>query len=386
MCYIYSMLTSSARPIDQYQIPKMLSRFAAAVVDLALFILSSLLVLSIVGFFMSREGTDYNKNSTILNTQIKSSKLAKFEDNNGYVLYNNSDFLNLNEDHNRPEIIEHLSYFYLSYLTGENVDADLSASLDKDEKIRIDGIDYLPKEYYNVTYFNEVILSLPKPGEINHSPYFIYSKNGEENDYSKIGIIKDDYMEDVTSGDTTIKRLKNDSELIKYLNNIYQSSVALFFKQPSIVKAQDVMNKTNIFVLLISSVPMVLIFYCLLPLLSPFGQTLGKRFLSLAVVDDQGYQVKKWQLLLRGIPILGVTIFIGLINNLYFQFLVPVFFLLVSIGLLVFNTRHRCLHDFMARTIVIKIDKKTVVYPDEEKYAQALEIIKQKEGLEHGEE
>ena len=386
MCYIYSMLTSSARPIDQYQIPKMLSRFAAAVVDLALFILSSLLVLSIVGFFMSREGTDYNKNSTILNTQIKSSKLAKFEDNNGYVLYNNSDFLNLNEDHNRPEIIEHLSYFYLSYLTGENVDADLSASLDKDEKIRIDGIDYLPKEYYNVTYFNETVLSLPKPGEINHSPYFIYSKNGEENDYSKIGIIKDDYIEDVTSGDTTIKRLKNDSELIKYLNNIYQSSVELFFKQPSIVKTQDAMNKTNIFVLLISSVPMVLIFYYLLPLLSPFGQTLGKRFLSLAVVDDQGYQVKKWQLLLRGIPILGVTIFIGLINNLYFQFLVPVFFLLVSTGLLVFNARHRCLHDFMARTIVIKIDKKTVVYPDEEKYAQALEIIKQKEGLEHGEE
>lgn len=374
------MLNNSEKPIDQYKTPKMLNRFAAAAVDLAFYILLSFLILTIVGFFTSREGTPYDNASSLITEQIKSSKLAKSEEKSGYVLYSSEEFRTLDEE-DRPLIIDRISYFYCSYLTGENIDAELSASLDKDEKIARDGISYLPKEYYTVTYFNEIILGLPKEGEINESRYFVYKEEGGVKDYSKIGIVNPDYIETVSTDNGDVRRLKNDSGLLKFINAFYEESVNVFFNQKTIKSSQETMNGYNIMIMLVSTMPTLAVFYFLLPLLSPFGQTLGKRFLSLAVVDDRGYLIKKWQILLRNIPILGVTIFVCLINNLYFQLIVPLFFLLISIGILVFNERRRCLHDLMARTIVIKMEKGMIIYPDEEHFEQAQAIIKERDGI-----
>ena len=384
MCYIYSMLNNSEKPIDRYQTPKMLNRFAAAAVDLAFYIFLSFLILTIVGFFASREGTPYDAASSLITEQIKSSKLAKSEEKSGYVLYSSEEFRTLDEE-DRPLIIDRISYFYCSYLTGENIDEDLVASLDKNEKIVRDGISYLPKEYYTITYFNEKILGLPKEGEINESRYFIYKEEGGVKDYTRIGIVNPEYIEIVSTDNGDIKRLKNDSGLLKYINSFYEESVNVFFNQKSIKSSQETMNGYNIMIMFVSTMPTLAVFYFLLPLLSPFGQTLGKRFLSLAVVDDCGYLIKKWQVLLRNIPILGVTIFICLINNLYYQLLLPLLFLFISVGVLVFNSHHRCLHDLMARTTVIKMEKGMIIYPDEEHFDQAQAIIKERDGINDGE-
>lgn len=380
MCYIYSMLDNSVRPIDQYKTPKMLNRFAAAAVDLAFYILLSFLILTIIGFFTSREGTPYDDASLIIAEQIKSSKLAKSEEKSGYVLYSSEEYRSL-DDEDRPLIIDHISYFYCSYLTGENIEEGLSASLDKDEKVVEDGITYTSKEYYTVAYFNEKILGLPKTGETNESRYFIYKEEAGVIDYTQIGIVNPDYIETVNTGDGFVKRLKNDSGLLKFINDFYQESVNVFFNQKTIKSSQETMNRYNIMIMLVATMPTLAVFYFLLPLLSPFGQTLGKRFLSLAVVDDRGYLIKKWQILLRNIPILGVTIFVCLINNLYFQLIVPLFFLLISTGILVFNERRRCLHDLMARTTVVKMNKGMIIYPDEEHFEQAQAIIKERDGV-----
>ena len=85
------MSDNSVRPIDQYQTPKMLNRFAAAAVDLAFYIFLSFIILTIIGFFTSREGTPYDAASSLITEQIKSSKLAKVKKRAGtcYILVKN---------------------------------------------------------------------------------------------------------------------------------------------------------------------------------------------------------------------------------------------------------------------------------------------------------
>lgn len=367
-----------SHPIDNYEAPKMLNRFAAAAVDLAFYILLSFIILTIAGFLSSREGGEYYAANALINEQVEYSKLAKSEEKNGYVTYTNSDMLLLEE--NEPLIVKHVSYFYLSYLTGENLEENYQASLNKDDYIKVDGINYLPKEYYNVQYFNEKVLKIND--EKSGQKYFKLA----DNDESKIAVIDESFIEDVVSGDTTIKRLKNDSGLINHLNSIYQEAIKVFYAQKAIVKANNTINRINTIVMFIATMPSFLVFYITVPLFSAFGRTLGKRFLGIAVVSDKGYLVKKWQMLLRTVPILGATIYICLINSLYFQLILPLLLLLVSTGLVVFNSRRRALHDFMAGTTVIKMTKNLIVYPDQEHYEQALEIMKKRDEANNGQE
>ena len=59
--------------------------------------------------------------------------------------------------------------------------------------------------------------------------------------------------------------------------------------------------------------------------------------------------------------------------------LVALLLLLISMGIFVFTTRRRALHDVMAGTTVIKLEKHMVIYEDEEHYERALEIMKERD-------
>ena len=372
------MLDKNIKPIDQYQSPSMVARIGAAVLDLALYILLSFLILTVGGLFAGKDGTPYSEANNTISEQVKYSKLAKEDGKNGYVAYTGNDLLTLNEQ-DESLVITNVSYFYCAYLTGLNVENGFEASIDVNEQIKADNGYYLAKHLYTVEYFNEKILNLPKKDEINKSIYFEYHKNGEENDYTRVGTIKADYIEEVSSGGALTKRLKNDSELTKRINEIYNDAIKVFYNQKSIKKANDTIKTTNIILMLVSTIPPFAIVYLLFPLISPFGQTLAKRLLSIGVTDDKGYLVKKWRLLLRAVPIFAVTIYICLVNSLYYQLLVALLLLLISMGIFVFTARRRALHDIMAGTTVIKLEKTTIIYQDEEHFEKALEIMKERD-------
>ena len=57
VCYINSMLDKNIKPIDQYQSPSMVARIGAAVLDLAMYIILSFLILTVGGLFIGKEGT-----------------------------------------------------------------------------------------------------------------------------------------------------------------------------------------------------------------------------------------------------------------------------------------------------------------------------------------
>ena len=370
------------QPINDYEPPKTLNRFAAIVLDLAIYVLLSFLILTLAGIIVNKSGGRYSAANNLISEHIKYSKLAKDGEKNGYVSYSGSDLLKMEED--EPFIINRLSYFYLSYLTGENIDTNYEASLDKDDYIKVKGVSYLPKEYYNVQFFNEKILKINEQKE--DQQFFKYQQTDGHDDDSKIAVLDEAYIEEVTSGGVTTKKVKGVNELVKLFNNIYNDAIKVFYAQKSIVKATNDINQINSILMLVSTLPSFLIFFILLPLLDPFGRTIGKRLFAIAVVSDKGYLVKKWQLLLRSIPILGATIYVCLINSLYFQFLLPLLLVLISAGIAIFSPRRRALHDLMAATTAIKADKSTIIYPDEEHYEKALAIMKERDEALNGQE
>ena len=372
------MLDKNIKPIDQYQSPSMVARIGAAVLDLAMYILLSFLILTVGGLFAGKDGTPFANANSLISLQIKYSKLAREDEKNGYVAYTGNELLSL-DDNEDSLVITNVSYFYCSYLTGLNVENGLEASIDVNEQIKADNGYYTAKDYYTVEYFNQKILNLPKKDEINHSTYFEYQKNGEEDDYTKIGKVKAEYIEEINTDNGKIKRLKNDTELSKTISTIYNDAVKVFYNQKSIKKANDTIKTTNTVLMLVSTLPPFAIFYLLFPLISPFGQTLSKRLLSIGVTDDKGYLAKKWRIALRALPILAATIYICLVNSLYYQLLVALLLLLISMGIFVFTPRRRALHDIMAATTVIKLEKGTIIYENEAHYEKALEIMKERD-------
>ena len=368
------------RPINDLEIPKFLPRLASGAIDLALYILLSFLILTIAGMIVGSADKNYVSASSLISNHIEYSKLAKYEEKNGYVSYNNDDLLAMEED--SPLIINRLSYFYLSYMTGNNLESGYEASLNKDDTLVVDSISYIQKEYYNVTFFNEKVLKLKEDSD--GAKYFKYQETDGVKDESKLAIIDETYLEDVTTDSGTVKRLVKDNTLLNFLYDIYQEAIKVFYNQKAISAASKVIDRTNITLMFIASIPSFAVFYLLIPLLSPFGKSVGKYIFHLALVDDKGYLIKKWRILLRSLPILGATIYVCLINSLYFQLLVVILLLLISLGVVVFTSKRRALHDLMSGTVVIKANKDTVIYPDEEHYEQVLEILKQKKEAEYG--
>lgn len=368
------------RPINDLEIPKFLPRLASGAIDLALYILLSFLILTIAGMIVGSADKNYVSASSLISNHIEYSKLAKYEEKNGYVSYNNDDLLAMEED--SPLIINRLSYFYLSYMTGNNLESGYEASLNKDDTLVVDSISYIQKEYYNVTFFNEKVLKLKEDSD--GAKYFKYQETDGVKDENKLAIINETYLEDVTTDSGTVKRLVKDNTLLNFLYGIYQDAIKVFYNQKAISAASKVIDRTNITLMFIASIPSFAVFYLLIPLLSPFGKSVGKYIFHLALVDDKGYLIKKWRILLRSLPILGATIYVCLINSLYFQLLVVILLLLISLGVVVFTSKRRALHDLMSGTVVIKANKDTVIYPDEEHYEQALEILKQKKEAEYG--
>lgn len=368
------------RPIDDYETPKFLPRFASGAIDLALYILLSFLILTIAGVIVGNYDKSYVAASELIANHIEYSKLAKYEDRNGYVSYNNDDLLAMEDD--TPFIINKLSYFYLSYLTGNNVDTGYEASLNKDDTLIIDSVSYIQKDYYNVKFFNEKVLLL-KEDSVG-ATYFKYQETDGVKDENKIAIIDSQYIEEVTVNGNSVKRLVKDNTLFGFLNDIYQDAIKVFYKQKAIVDANKITDRTNIILMFIATIPSFAVLYLLIPLLNPFGKSVGKYIFHLALVDTNGYSIKKWRILLRSLPILGVTIYVCLINSLYYQLIVVLLLLLISLGVLVFTPKRKALHDLMSGTVVINAKKDTIIYPDEEHYQKALEVMKQRKEAQNG--
>ena len=348
---------------------KAFNRIAASGLDFVFFLIVTIGLQFLASFVLTQKGTVYAKAYNVQYDHVIAADLSKYEEKRGYISFENADYYQ--EEDGNYKVINHLAYYYLSYLTGENLKEDYICSLEKD--IPIEGI--AKKDYYTVKWFNENILSLGSDG--GDSDYFTYQKTDDNNDYSKIGTLKDEFVLTSEKDGTTIKYVIQDNGLYAHTKKIYNNAIKHLYSQGFMKDATRTMNLTNSFILLGSSIIPLIIFYIIIPMFSDFGLTLGKRFLSLLVVSDHGFVIKKYQLLLRCIPLLATIIFISFINNLYISFIFAGILVLASLSFMVFTRNNQAIHDFIARTAVVKNEGEKI-FKNSDEYTLYLHAMKER--------
>lgn len=145
-------------------------------------------------------------------------------------------------------------------------------------------------------------------------------------------------------------------DLDEFYTEAYRQALIDFNTYPPFSSLVNLINGYFLEIIGYSALVSFIIFYLFVPLAARQGQTLGKRASQLMVVNDKGYFMQWWQLPVRSM-VLGVTIFTA-IYTIFGS-------LLLSYTLMVFTKFYRSANDYIALTRVV--DKKaSVVFKDEQ--------------------
>ena len=356
--------------IENLSIAKPINRIAAAIIDFAFFFALAFLLQLGSSFIFARQDMPYGKAYSLQYNHMASSTLTINDSVRGYISLEENNYFQREDDNFL--IINRLSYYYLSYLTGENIKEGYVYSLDFDKPI--DNV--ARKDYYTIKWFNESILGLDASG--SDSEFFTYQKNGEEVDYQKVGTLKEEYYTVTENNGEKTYKVEQNEKLYESAKKMYKDAYNNFQNQSFIKESTKTMNLINSFILLFSSLLSMIVFYLIIPMLSPFGKTLGKRFFNLTLVNDQGFLTNKLQLLLRTIPLVAAIAFISFINSLYISLIFGFVLVLASFSFMMFTKNKQAIHDFIARTIVIKTDDNKL-FKNKEEYNDYLILIRKRD-------
>lgn len=313
------------------------------------------------------------------------SQLSTYEVNSHLVIYN--------EETQKTEIIvsddnyhlyeDGVSYFYMSFLTGENIeipetyiDKDPHKYCAPDYNVPIDGV--LPKDYFTVSWYNLNVLGInvDNPDDERSVTYFTYQRNElGEYDKSVLGVPKSvrydkDKGEQVEVTQTELARYYKE----QYQNAYYNLTAHKFYF--------DVATKANFYTMISAMIPIFVsgvISYIIIPLCFKHGATLGKKFFKLGLANMQGYKISKYQILLRFIPYLltAAGCMLVTVADMFVVFIIVAVVILASFGVSMASPKKCALHDYVAQTIVIDA-KDSIIFDNailEEEYIKQEDLI-----------
>lgn len=157
-----------------------------------------------------------------------------------------------------------------------------------------------------------------------------------------------------------------------YVDDVENSTLEAFKSDESVLAlAQDITTLQIIQISFDLFVSEILVFF-VLPLIFKNGQTLGKKLMRLGLVNSKGLKVANWAVFARFI--IGIYAVESIISVLTFS-PVP---LLLSFLIALFTKKKTALHDLIAGTRVIDIDKTIIFETFEEKSAAIEEYEKTK--------
>ena len=348
------------------------TRFGAFFIDLA--ILAALTILAMFGaqnIYWFNGGYDINKQ--MVDYTLESELVyVKTDDkgNQSVTIYDTSTEWEIYE--------EHVSYYYLHYLTGDVEEGKPSAP-NKNTPIKLsDGSEVLPKDYYTVSWYNYNVLGITEddPSRETSTLYFTYRLN-EDGTYNKdvIGIPK---SQRYNSDKGIVVDLTREDQTVQY-KNIY----AIAYRH---LEAQDyyleVANRHFMGLAICATVSLIIagaITYLLFPFIFKNGQTVGKKILKLGLANYEGYRFRDVQLLMRFMPymVTSFALMLPFWNSFYVIGIIILIMVLVSFALAMASPKKTALHDFAARTIVIDLRTSTIF----DNFVEEAEYIEKEDNL-----
>ena len=295
------------------------SRIGAFLIDLAITLALTLAFLYGCFRFV------FSYKTKVLDQQIEDQRIASylfFKDEKGALTYYTSKSDN-------EEFKQALCKFYTVYIPLEDVDKDISVTLDDGSKIS-------KIEYFTVEWFNENILQVSEDG----SSLFEYVKNGEVEDKTQLALTKADIP--VQSVNT-------------YLQNAWLLANSDLNKLPTFKKTNNEASFYYSLEFVLSSIIAATIVYVVMPLILKDGITPGKKAFGLCLATSDGYKFNNYQLAMRIMPL--YVVLLALLIPIWTKFLtVMIVYLaifMVSFTLAMASPKRSSLHDFTARTIVV---------------------------------
>ena len=152
------------------------------------------------------------------------------------------------------------------------------------------------------------------------------------------------------------------TDIDAFYTEAYRVALIDFNTYPPFSSLVNLINGYFLEIIGYSSLVSFIIFYILIPLLFKQGITIGKKASGIMVVTDKGYTMKWWQL-----PIRSLVLAATLITAIYTIF----GSLLLSYTLMVFTKGYRSANDFLALTKIV--DQKTSKIFDNEQLLLAYE-------------
>lgn len=151
-----------------------------------------------------------------------------------------------------------------------------------------------------------------------------------------------------------------DEEKKQYLDNINVTEEQLnnFNEDERVKELVQIQNTTTFFELYGTATLASIIFYIVIPLTNNRGSTLGKKFITLAVVDDKKEYVSKKKRIIRGISYFLINIIGGMISN--------GLFIIGSLVVSIINKDGKSIHDLIAKTNVISLNNKYDIVSEED--------------------
>ncbi len=336
-------------------------RIIAFIIDVAM-----LLALTIVLYFSASQfifANSINRNY---------DKLFK-EDFNSHLFYYDASTQTrkqYKEEGNYKLYLDTLSYYYLHYLTGENVEVPEDSRYDEEfykapnYQRYVKGTETLPKDYYTVAWFNENILEIKvdEPTESTVS-YFEYDRTDGVIDKTKIGVRRTKHWSTKVNAEVEVSEGETAAVLFEkykaaYFGNLMnQDYYAPYYNEITLLTAIS---------WLIPALFASIVIYLIIPLFMKNYATLGKKFQKLGLCALDGYKMQKWQLIFRIIPLLLtlVLIFLLPVPSYYICFAIGAVILMISIGLAAASPKHAALHDYCGRTMVIDANG-SIIFNDE---------------------
>ncbi|MCR5332844.1 MAG: RDD family protein [Bacilli bacterium] len=241
-------------------------------------------------------------------------------------------------------VLEHIRYYYLSFLTGENIEVPESVTREYDivkdnlvdpnyDKALENG--QLPKEFYTEEYFSKEILKVESDGQY----YFDVDENFK----------------------ASIKEGVDETAVMKYIKNVgYSAQKGLYYAD-----YMQAMNKRakwiQVFIFVPPYVLVMCLEYLLVPMLFKNGETLGKKTMHICLLAKDGYAIKKRQVIFR-----FLVFFVEISLSLFVVGVGMMSFVTGAVGVLILfaatliSKTNRSPHDYAAATVVI--DERTSVF------------------------
>ncbi len=248
------------------------------------------------------------------------------------------------------------------------------------------------QDYY--AHFEMDILGLPKTSLYdetpsmdesastlyNDSPFYRYSLSDDKKsiDIAKEPVLQEKYQAKVDAADTTtLGDLKNyfHTSASDYVSasGLYVTAMADFEGGSSSSSQSYFSSREANWSLLIYAciwtafLPFQLVFFFLIPLLMPNGETLGKKICGLGVIGINDVKMRPWQKIIRPLlaSLLGLLVivpFLGILAPMAFVIIALVDYMMVML-----SKKHQSLHDKFTKTIVVNVKNSTWFASEKEK-------------------